>query len=108
MVSADAARPARLSSPPAISTGRALKRSTSIPAGTRATAEPTPTAANTAPNPAGPTCSAERMCDPMAGSPKLIIENAACEATASIRIRRWRVTASTVACATHSDNTCLG
>ena len=75
---------------PARSTGRAPKRSTSMPAGISATAEPRPTAANTAPNPAGPRPNLFWMSTPMAGRPNCTTETAAWAMTAMISVVRGR------------------
>src|SRR6476646_651376 len=75
---------------PARSTGRAPRRSTSMPAGIRATAEPRPTAANTAPNPAGPRPNLFWMSTPMAGRPNCTTDTAAWAMTAMISVVRGR------------------
>ena len=80
----------RLSAAPPSSTGRAPNRSTRMPVGIRATAEPSPTAANTAPNPAGPRSNWVRTSRPIAGSPNCTTETAAWATTASISVVRAR------------------
>ena len=80
--------------PPTTSTRRPPNLSTSAPAGMSAAADPTPTAAKTAPKPAGPRSKRSRISTPMAGSPNVTIENAACEATARTRMVRCRLTGS--------------
>jgi len=85
-----ATSPIQLIAPPASSTRRPPSRSTSIPAGISMAADPSPGAAYTAPNPAGPTCSAERTSSAIAGRPKLIVAIAAWEMIASARIVRRR------------------
>jgi hypothetical protein len=62
-----------------------------------AAADPSPTAAKTAPKPAGPRSNRCRISAPIAGSPNVIIENAACEATARTRIVRCRLMGVTLA-----------
>ncbi len=75
---------------PISSTGRAPKRSTSMPAGISATAEPRPTAANTAPNPAGPRPNLFWISMPMAGRPNCTTDTAAWAMTAMISVVRGR------------------
>ena len=71
---AAASVPRPLTTPPITSTPRAPSRSTSIPAGMSAIAEPRLTAAYTAPKPATPTSSRSRIWRAMAGSPSEISE----------------------------------
>src|SRR6476620_4675545 len=71
---------------PTTSTGRAPKRSTSMPAGISATAEPRPTAAN----PAGPRPNMFWMSTPMAGRPNCTTDTAAWAMTAMISVVRGR------------------
>ena len=85
-------RPAPFTSPPITRMRRPPKRSTRAPAGMSAAAEPIPTAANTAPKPAGPRSKRSRISTPIAGRPNVTIENAAWEATARTRMVRWRLT----------------
>ena len=82
---------ARLIAAPPSSTGRAPNRSTRIPVGISATADPSPTAANTAPKPAGPRSNWSRTSSPIAGSPNCTTETAACATTARISVVRARL-----------------